>query len=304
MRPIKYALATVGLLVLLFGALLSGVGAQRPGGATPGGRSGRATGTPRPTLSAGGAQATLTPRATGARSGQASITPPATLARGSATPQATAGRGKRGTPTVQAPASSADAETAVVSFASTHLGIAPDLLYAGSWDGDAQQASASATQTLNAIIAQLPQEAQAFVAGLSEFSGAAYWGVWKTGAGIVALADCTDNPNCTVTQDNLKLYITTSSGGVYGVYAAGSVANSTDALNLLKQTYPALASLNLTVVSDAQTGYAFQATTTSASGSQAAAKYVYAGVVTAKGQHLVYALVAVGEGYVQLAKGG
>jgi hypothetical protein len=238
---------------------------------------------------------------TGSRTGRATGTPLPTLARGiSPTPRATLSR--PGTLTPHSPASSEEAQIVIVDFANQHLGVNPDLLYAGVWDGNTNQTGDSSQQTLDQILSQLPTELQQFIETSYNGSATSYWGVYKTGAGVVVLGDCTNNPNCTFDMDNLNVYLTSSSGGVYGTYTTGTVSSADAALKRVQTTYPALAAVKFTAVK-VQQGFAFQATTTIGSNKQAITTFIDAGVVNVGQQSLVYALVAVGEGYVKLAQG-
>lgn len=259
MRNVKFILALV-IVLIVSGA----VHAQRGGRPTPAGGRGAPALTPMPTLAR--PNISLTPQPTRTLPGNPSL-----------------------------PVISANAAAAVTNFAVAHLGITLDILYAGDFSG----ATGTTNDTISVVIAQLPAELQVFVESTSNFSGAAYWGAWQTGAGVVALGDCTGNPNCTVSMDNLDLSITTSSGGVYGVYTAGAPTSSSDALRWITTTFPALAGLPFAAV-EAEQGYAFQALTYTL-GQTSTVKAVYAGTISAAGQTLVYALVAVGDGYVQLA---
>jgi hypothetical protein len=88
---------------------------------------------------------------------------------------------------------------------------------------------------------------------------------------------------------------------VYSVYAASAPADASAALNLINSVYPGLAGLEWQPYT-AQQGYAFYSMAAAGNGrGQNTIKLVYAGVVDPNGQALVYALVAVGEGYVQMA---
>jgi hypothetical protein len=191
-----------------------------------------------------------TPEATFSRTGEISLTPQATFSR----PEIV--------PTLQIPVGSSAAEVAVTSFASIHLGIDPTLLYAGDLKASASTASgklsADGTAALEAILSQLPAEVQTFIDSASSASGAVYWGVWQTGAGVVAAGDCTSNPNCTVSIDNLSFYIMESAAGVDAVYTTGAPANATDALNMILGMYPGLTGLTFEP-SSVESGYAFQA---------------------------------------------
>lgn len=205
--------------------------------------------------------------------------------------------------TRQQPASSAEAEAALSGFAGTYLGAGYTWLYAG--DLDSSSASPEAIAAWNTAVAQLPAEVQAYIAAFSNAATGSYWGVFQAGSGMVAVGDCTNNPNCVVTVDNLNVYLTSASGGVYAVYMAGAATSDTDALNLIHTAYPALSGVALEAVS-AEQGYAFEAVTygTSTSGQQvqAATRLYVSGTIIVGNQSLVYAVVGVGDGYVNLMR--
>lgn len=192
--------------------------------------------------------------------------------------------------------SSAEAESAVNGFATAHLGTAYNLLYAGALTSSSL--SPEATAALQSYLAALPAEVQNYLSLILNGSGAAYWGVFQNGMGMVALANCADNPGCQVTQESITLYITSSSAGIYSVYTSGAATDSNSALNMILAAYPGLNGLTFTPVTDSSQGFAFQATGFSRSGTQAVTTLYYAGVISSSGQSLVYAVVGVGEGYL------
>lgn len=202
--------------------------------------------------------------------------------------------------TLEAPAS-AEAEMTITSFAGQHLGLSVDVLYAGDFSSAEGSSADSTMATLDLIMSQLPAQAQAFLKAASAGSGAAYWGLWQTGAATVTVGYCIDNPGCTVSADNLAIAIGESSAGVYSVYAASAPTDISAALSLITSVYPGLAGLDWQPYA-AQQGYAFYSMAVAGNGrGQNTIKLVYAGVVDSNGQAAVYSLVAVGEGYVQMA---
>lgn len=188
-----------------------------------------------------------------------------------------------------------EAEQVINSFAATHLGTSYDFLYAGAITGDAT------LEQWDAYVAALPSEVQGYIATFASAAGGSYWGVFSSGMGMTAIGDCTDNPNCTISMDNLNVYLTSASAGIYAVYLPSTAANSSEALNLIYTAYPALVSVPLEAVS-AESGYVFQSVgyDTGVNGQQVTASTrIYAvGVVSAGTQSLVYASVGVGDGYV------
>ncbi len=193
--------------------------------------------------------------------------------------------------------SSEEAEAVITDFASVHLGLALDLLYAGQYGGG-RLATQSSDDALDAVLAQLPAEVQQYLAALQNLSGDAYWGVFASGVGAAGLGDCT-GPNCSIDMDNLDFYITNVSGGLYALYTAAAPASAADALNLVLAVYPGLADAGLQQITT-EAGYAFEAV--GLSGSSATSSLYYAGTISSGGQTLVYALIAVGQGYVDLMR--
>jgi hypothetical protein len=159
---------------------------------------------------------------------------------------------------------------------------------------------------VQALIAYLPAEMQAYVANLTTISGETYWGLLYGGFASVMVGDCSSG-NCAVTADNLDVQLSSSAAGAYGLLTnAAAPTTPEQALALITQVYPKLDGLAFAQVTDIDSGFAFTATTASLGYDAAthqpisAAKVVYAGVVSVNGQPFVYALVAVGEGYVAL----
>lgn len=188
-----------------------------------------------------------------------------------------------------------EAEQVINSFAASHLGTAYDFLYAGAITGEAT------LEQWDAYVAQLPAEVQGYISTFASAAGGSYWGVFTSGMAMAAIGDCTNNPNCTISMDNLNLYLTSASAGIYAVYLPSVAANSSDALNLIYTAYPALVGVPLEAVTT-EVGYVFQSVgyDTGVNGQQVTASTrVYAvGVVSSATGSLVYASVGVGDGYV------
>jgi hypothetical protein len=199
-----------------------------------------------------------------------------------------------GYPVQPQPAPSAEAYEALVVFANDQLGAVVEPLYAGV-----------ATDNVQAVITYLPDEIEAFYLNSTSVSGATYWGLLNGGAAGVSVGDCGAG-NCAITQDNLSLQLSSASAGAYGIFAsAAAPATAEDALALITRVYPKLEGLAFSQISDVEQGFAFTATAAglgldpNSSQPLSVAKVVYAGVVSVNGQSFVYALVAVGEGYIE-----
>ncbi|MCC6613597.1 MAG: hypothetical protein IT320_08975 [Anaerolineae bacterium] len=198
------------------------------------------------------------------------------------------------------PTPSAEAYEALVVFANDQLGAVIEPLYAGE-----------ATDAVLATFSYLPAELQAYLSNATSISGAAYWGLLNGGVGGVMVGDCAANSaNCTISTDNLSTQLTSAAAGAYGLLTTGAMpATPGDALDLITTVYPKLDGLAFAQVTDVDGGLAFTATAASMGYDAATmqpvsvAKVVYAGVVDVNGQAFVYALVGVGEGYVQVLGG-
>ena len=293
-RSTLFSAGLSAVVVILGLVLMTGtVAAQRPGRATPAAtkdRSGSsANRTPIATPDA--AQATRT-RPNGNGSSGAAGTPLATLSiplNLTLTPRGT----------MPVPGSSEEAATVINTFASTYLGSSYNFLYSGALTGG------NTSPQWAAFVAQLPAETQAYITAFTNAAGGSYWGVYKTGLGMTAIGDCSNNPNCTISMDDLNVYLTSASAGIYAGYVPGTAANATDALNLIHSAYPNLNAITLEAVASDQ-GYVFQAVSygTDVNNKQvtAAAQVYVAGVVKAGTQSLVYAVVGIGDGYVGMVQ--
>ena len=279
-RSLVVSISLSALVLALTLVLMTGtVAAQRPPRATPAATRSTSSAKRTPIATPNGSQPTRQHSTLGTPVGTFTVPINLTL-----TP--------RGTP--QIPASSDEAKTVINTFASTYLGTSYDFLYAGSLDG-------STSAKWDAFVAKLPANVQSYITAFSSAAGGSYWGLFKTGMGMTAIGDCTDNPNCTISMDSLNVYLTTASSGIYSVYTAGTAASASDALNLIHSVYPALSSVALEAVSSNQ-GYVFQAVTYSTGTNNkqvtASTRIYVAGVVKSGTQSLVYAVIGVGDGYV------
>lgn len=194
---------------------------------------------------------------------------------------------------VSPPTPSAEAYEAIVVFANDQLGAVVEPLYAGA-----------ATNSMETLMMYLPAEMQAYLLQATSISGESYWGLLNGGGAMVAVGDCTSG-NCTVNADALSVQLSSASAGAYGIRAnAANPTTSQEALTLITQVYPKLNGLAFAEISDIEQGFAFTATTasmgfdTTTRQSVSVAKVVYAGVVSVNNQPYIYALVALGEGYV------
>jgi hypothetical protein len=198
-------------------------------------------------------------------------------------------------PTLSVPAASDEALAAITQFNSDHLGAVLDLIYAGS-----------ATVEVETVLQYLPAEMQAAMLNATTISGVTYWGALHNGAAMVAVGDCSTDPAaCAVTADTLSVQLSSAASGTFGMLVNGAVGDAQTALSLITATYPRLNGLSFSPISVEQ-GWAFSASTVSmrldpvTRQPVSAATVIYAGTVDAGSQTFVYALVAIGEGYVRV----
>ncbi len=190
------------------------------------------------------------------------------------------------------------AYTAIMGFGQTYLGINAAPLYATEFSTAelAQLTTLSPeAQQLAQITSQFPAEVQAI---LAQATGVAYGALLSDGVAMVYTGDCTTE-QCTVTMDNLQFTITEGSLGGYGLYRSTNITSADQALNLIRTTYPALATVNLAPTTTTS-GYAFSAI--SGEAANATLQAHYAGTMTVNNQTLVYALVGIGTGYADIVR--
>ncbi len=203
-------------------------------------------------------------------------------------------------PTVEAtPVPSAEAYQAVTVFANDQLGAVIQPLYAGE-----------ATDQVQIAIQALPDEMEAFVLNAIPLGCADYWALLNGGVAGVMVGDCASGARA-ISSNALNAELSASSLGAYALYASAAVpTDAAGALALITQVYPALKGLAFAQITDLSTGLAFTATaaglgTDPATGaSLSVAKVVYAGVVDVNGVPLVYAVVGVGQPYVDVIASG
>lgn len=190
-------------------------------------------------------------------------------------------------------ASSAEASTAIVGFAATYLGANVSPLYASVVDGSQSTTSQASIDT---IMRQFPAELQAMLASVDDLSGVTYWGLLPDGVASVYTGEC-NAEQCDISQDNIQLQVTSGSVGAYAVYRDGNPPTVEDITYLLYATYPALYGVGLSPV-ESDTGTAF--VSVAMNPDTAKLSVYYAGVIPAGDQAIVYAVVGVGDVFVQL----
>ncbi len=190
-----------------------------------------------------------------------------------------------------APAGSAQAYEALVVFANDQLGAVVQPLYAGVL-----------TEDILLLVQQyLPDDLEAYLALLT--GAQAYWGIVSGGVGAVAVGNCTAEAPCAL--DDIPAALSTLSAGAFALAVAQPApSDAAGALDLITTVYPALNGLEFSQIADVETGLAFMATAYGVGVDESnqpvtAAKLIYAGVLQAEGQTVVYAMVAVGQAQVE-----
>ncbi|MBI5959153.1 MAG: hypothetical protein HY866_10485 [Chloroflexi bacterium] len=197
------------------------------------------------------------------------------------------------------PVPSAEAYQAVTVFANDQLGAVVEPLYAGE-----------ATDQVQIAVQALPDELEAFVLKAIPASCGDYWGLINGGVAGVLVGDCSTAAR-TLNTAALSAELSVSSLGAYGLYANAALpGDPTGALDLITKVYPALEGLAFAQITDVSAGLAFTATAAGlgidpvTGQSLSVAKVVYAGVAQVNGQTFVYAVVGVGQPYVDLIASG
>ncbi len=195
-------------------------------------------------------------------------------------------------PTTAAPAPSADAYEAVTLFGNAQLGAPIEPLYAGGL-----------TEEILAQFQLLPPKIQGFAVQALLVSNADYWALVNGGMAAVMTSE-------TPTPETLAAALSSNASGVYMVRVQAEVPqDAAGALDMITHVYPALEGLAFAQVSDIQ-GQAFTATAAglgiepNGGGAVSAPKVIYVGVVESEGVPIVYALVGVGEDYVNVIASG
>ncbi len=195
-------------------------------------------------------------------------------------------------PATGEPTPSMEAYEAVTLFGNAQLGAPVEPLYAGTL-----------TEDVLAQFQALPPEMQGFVVRTLAVSSVSYWALVNGGmAGVMA----SEVP----TSETLGAVLSSNATGLYMLRVdAAMPTDAAGALDMITHVYPALEGLAFAQISDMD-GLAFTATAAGlgidpASGTTVSVpKVIYAGVAEVNGVPVVYALVGVGEDYVNVIAAG
>ncbi|QPC82601.1 hypothetical protein G4Y79_23415 [Phototrophicus methaneseepsis] len=192
-----------------------------------------------------------------------------------------------------APETDPEAAAIIAGFAASYLGTTVVPIYAGSSNMDA------ATQPgYDGLLSTLPAEVQALLQTLPDGITDGYWAIFNDGMGIVTNDIPCQNERCTITADQAQITITQGSIGAYALYRSGTPADANEAKAMIAATYPALSTLTwVPVPIESETGYFFSSVQMTQDGPRG---YI-AGVASVEGQTIVYGIVGLGEGYVNLS---
>jgi len=189
---------------------------------------------------------------------------------------------------------SAEAYKSLVRFANDQLGAVVEPLYAGELTND-----------VLAQIDPLPNEIINLLLGITQSSGEAYYGLLNGGVASVVVGDCANEGVCALDDAQLDTYLTTDATGLYGFNIDAQMPTSTnDALTQLFQVFPKLEGLTFAQITNVD-GYHFTAVTAGLGvdengNSVSVSKAVYTGLINIEGRTVAYALVAVGDSFVEL----
>ncbi|RMG87698.1 MAG: hypothetical protein D6712_05200 [Chloroflexi bacterium] len=199
--------------------------------------------------------------------------------------------------------SSEEAYQVVVSFAAEQLGRVVSPIYAGSFTTTVDDITTYEdvyAELVSQVMNSLPVEMQTMLEGVSSLPATAYWGIFADGGGVVYVADCAGNPACAVDVDSLQLQLNTASVGTYVNFFSGTLpADDAGRIALLQSVYPALATYQFVPYSVEEATVYF-ALSTQMEGQTAIVTVVYAGLVQVEDLVMAYAMVGLGDGYVQL----
>ncbi len=199
--------------------------------------------------------------------------------------------------------SSPEAYQVVVSFAAEQLGRVVSPIYAGSFTTTVDDITTYEdvyAELISQVMSSLPSDMQTLLEEVSTLPATAYWGIFADGGGVVYVADCADNPACAVDVDSLQLQLNTASVGTYANFFSGTLpADDASRIALLQSVYPALAAYQFAPYSVDEVTIYF-ALSTQMDGSTAVVTAVYAGLVQVDDLIMAYAMVGLGDGYVQM----
>jgi hypothetical protein len=189
---------------------------------------------------------------------------------------------------------SAEAYKSLVRFANDQMGAVVEPLYAGEL-----------TTEVLAQIDPLPDEIVDLLLGVTQASGAAYYGLLEGGVGSVVVGDCANEGICELDDALLDTNLTTDATGLFGFNINAPMPTNTNAaLVQLFQVFPKLEGLTFAQITNID-GYHFTAVTAGlgineAGNSVSVPKAILTGIVNIEGRTVAYALVAVGDAFVEL----
>ncbi len=194
---------------------------------------------------------------------------------------------------------SPEAYALIVEFANVQLGKPVAPIYAGLLDSDAVVPE-EYEMLVDMALALFVPDVQGILAMAADVSADGYWALFPDGVAVVYGVDCDQLDFCPVGMGTLQLQINFGSIGAYGFYTSRMPGNETDAMMAVLEAFPALG--NYTLESwNAGIGYAFTGSNIDLETTTVAPAAVVAGIFEIEGLPFVYAMVAVGEGYVGLA---
>ncbi len=193
---------------------------------------------------------------------------------------------------------SPEAYALIVEFANAQLGKQVAPIYAGLLDSDAVVPE-EYEMLVDMALALFVPDVQGILTMAADVSADGYWALFPDGVAVVYGVDCEQLDFCPVGMGTLQLQINFGSIGAYGFYTSRMPGNETDAMMAVLAAFPALEGYTLESW-NAGIGYAFAGSNINLETTTVAPTAVVAGIFEVEGLPFVYAMVAVGEGYVGL----
>lgn len=192
-------------------------------------------------------------------------------------------------------ASAATDYIASLGFADHYLNTAVYPIFASVFNDTQNVVQPARQDTMDAITSQFPTYLHPLFKDADSLGHMSYWGVLADGVSLIYTGQC--QGKCALEVDILQEQVNRGSLGAYAVYREGNPQTVQDITYLLYATYPELYQVGLAPI-ETEIGSAFKSITFNPDTSKLTG--YYAGILPIDGQSIVYAVVVVGEDYVNL----
>ncbi len=192
-------------------------------------------------------------------------------------------------------ASSATDYIASLGFADHYLNTAVYPIFASVFNDTRNVAQPTRQDTMNAITRQFPTYLHPLFKDADALGHMSYWGILADGVSLIYTGHC--QGKCALEVDELQEQVGRGSLGAYAVYREGNPQTVQDITYLLYATYPELYQVGLAPI-ETELGSAFKSISFNPDTSEFTG--YYAGILPIDGQSIVYAVVVVGEDYINL----